>query len=189
MRRLHHHHRSQEGHDSGFGFNVIRTRSRAWWRASRGPRMRGGGRSRREDGRAVKVVIVKKTDPQKEAVLVHCKSLLHGYKMPRHVEFRDTLPRRRWKVLRRELRDGPTRRRLDLARVFVTAPTRRPQPRERVRSRTAYFPVEQRPATLAHPTSGSRHGTPRRKSATRRSARVKNIVPLSSLYPPPQLSN
>ncbi|HET9043792.1 MAG TPA: long-chain-fatty-acid--CoA ligase, partial [Burkholderiales bacterium] len=59
-------------------------------------------------GEAVKVVIVKK-DPTltKEAVLVHCKSLLTGYKMPRHVEFRDTLPKTPiGKVLRRELRDA-----------------------------------------------------------------------------------
>jgi long-chain acyl-CoA synthetase len=40
-------------------------------------------------------------------VLVHCKSLLTGYKMPRHVEFRDTLPKTPiGKVLRRELRDA-----------------------------------------------------------------------------------
>jgi long-chain acyl-CoA synthetase len=59
-------------------------------------------------GEAVKVVIVKK-DPNltKEAVLVHCRSLLTGYKMPRHVEFRDTLPKTPiGKVLRRELRDS-----------------------------------------------------------------------------------
>jgi len=59
-------------------------------------------------GEAVKVVIVKK-DPNltKEAVLVHCRSLLTGYKMPRHVEFRDSLPKTPiGKVLRRELRDA-----------------------------------------------------------------------------------
>jgi long-chain acyl-CoA synthetase len=60
-------------------------------------------------GEAVKVVIVKK-DPNltKEAVLLHCRSLLTGYKMPRQVEFRDTLPKTPiGKVLRRELRDAP----------------------------------------------------------------------------------
>ena len=60
-------------------------------------------------GEAVKVVIIKK-DPNltKDAVLLHCKSLLTGYKVPRHVEFRDTLPKSPiGKVLRRELRDAP----------------------------------------------------------------------------------
>jgi long-chain acyl-CoA synthetase len=58
-------------------------------------------------GEAVKVVIVRK-DPNltREAVVLHCKSLLTGYKVPRHVEFRDTLPKSPiGKVLRRELRD------------------------------------------------------------------------------------
>ena len=43
-------------------------------------------------GEAVKVVIVKK-DPKltKEAVFAHCKSQLTGYKLPRYVEFRDSL--------------------------------------------------------------------------------------------------
>jgi long-chain acyl-CoA synthetase len=60
-------------------------------------------------GEAVKVVIVKK-DPNltKEAVVLHCKSLLTGYKVPRHVEFRDSLPKTPiGKVLRRELRRTP----------------------------------------------------------------------------------
>lgn len=59
-------------------------------------------------GEAVKVVIVKK-DPTltMEAVLAHCKSQLTGYKLPRHVEFRDALPKTPiGKVLRRELRDA-----------------------------------------------------------------------------------
>jgi long-chain acyl-CoA synthetase len=62
-------------------------------------------------GEAVKAVIVKK-DPNltKEAVILHCKSLLTGYKVPRHVEFRDTLPKTPiGKVLRRELRDAPNK--------------------------------------------------------------------------------
>jgi len=55
------------------------------------------------------VVIVRK-DPEltKEAVITHCKSQLTGYKMPRHSEFRDALPKTPiGKVLRRELRDLP----------------------------------------------------------------------------------
>ena len=58
-------------------------------------------------GEAVKVVIVRK-DPSltKEAVIEHCKAQLTGYKLPRHVEFRDALPKSPiGKVLRRELRD------------------------------------------------------------------------------------
>ena len=62
-----------------------------------------------KSGEAVKVVVVKK-DPglTKESVLEHCKTQLTGYKMPRHVEFRDALPKSPiGKVLRRELRDPP----------------------------------------------------------------------------------
>jgi long-chain acyl-CoA synthetase len=62
-------------------------------------------------GEAVKVVIVRK-DPNltKEAVILHCKTLLTGYKRPRHVEFRDALPKTPiGKVLRRELRDAPNK--------------------------------------------------------------------------------
>jgi long-chain acyl-CoA synthetase len=60
-------------------------------------------------GEAVKVVIVRK-DPQltKEIVIDHCRTQLTGYKLPRHVEFRDALPKTPiGKVLRRELRDAP----------------------------------------------------------------------------------
>jgi long-chain acyl-CoA synthetase len=60
-------------------------------------------------GEAVKVVIVRK-DPNvtKEAVVAHCKAHLTGYKVPRHVEFRDALPKTPiGKVLRRELREAP----------------------------------------------------------------------------------
>jgi len=41
-------------------------------------------------------------------VLAHCKEQLTGYKMPRHVEFRDALPKSPiGKVLRRDLRGPP----------------------------------------------------------------------------------
>ncbi len=62
-----------------------------------------------KSGEAVKVVIVRKDpDLTKEGVLAHCKSQLTGYKLPRHVEFRDALPKTPiGKVLRRELRDPP----------------------------------------------------------------------------------
>jgi long-chain acyl-CoA synthetase len=61
-----------------------------------------------KSGEAVKVVIVRK-DPAltKEAVIEHCKTQLTGYKLPRHLEFRDDLPKTPiGKVLRRDLR-GP----------------------------------------------------------------------------------
>ena len=60
-------------------------------------------------GEAVKVVIVKK-DPSltAEAVIAHCRTGLTSYKLPRHVEFRDALPKSPiGKILRRELRDKP----------------------------------------------------------------------------------
>jgi long-chain acyl-CoA synthetase len=41
-------------------------------------------------------------------VIEHCRAHLTGYKLPRHVEFRDALPKTPiGKVLRRELRDAP----------------------------------------------------------------------------------
>ncbi len=60
-------------------------------------------------GEAVKVVIVKK-DPgvDEQAIVAHCKANLTGYKVPRQVEFRETLPKSPiGKILRRELRDAP----------------------------------------------------------------------------------
>ena len=62
-----------------------------------------------KSGEAVKVVIVRKDAAlTKDSVISHCKTQLTGYKMPRHVEFRDALPKTPiGKVLRRELRDAP----------------------------------------------------------------------------------
>ena len=62
-----------------------------------------------KSGEAVKAVIVS-TDPnlKREAVIEHCRLQLTGYKLPRHVEFRDALPKSPiGKVLRRELREAP----------------------------------------------------------------------------------
>ncbi len=56
---------------------------------------------------AVKVFIVK-SDPSlsEEEIRAHCKEQLTGYKRPRHIEFRDDLPKSNvGKILRRELRD------------------------------------------------------------------------------------
>lgn len=62
-----------------------------------------------KSGEAVKIVIVKK-DPNltAEAIKAHCRENLTGYKQPKIVEFRDSLPKSNvGKILRRELRDAP----------------------------------------------------------------------------------
>ncbi|BDA86753.1 long-chain-fatty-acid--CoA ligase [Aureimonas sp. SA4125] len=59
-------------------------------------------------GEAVKLFVVR-SDPAItiEAVKLFCKAELTGYKRPKHVEFRDDLPKTNvGKVLRRKLRDG-----------------------------------------------------------------------------------
>jgi long-chain acyl-CoA synthetase len=58
-------------------------------------------------GEAVRLIVVRK-DPQltKEDIISYCKTQLTGYKLPRQIEFRDTLPKTPiGKILRRELRD------------------------------------------------------------------------------------
>jgi len=57
-------------------------------------------------GEAVKLFVIRKNDSLTEDALIqHCRSLLTGYKRPKHVEFRDDLPRTNvGKILRRELR-------------------------------------------------------------------------------------
>jgi long-chain acyl-CoA synthetase len=59
-------------------------------------------------GEAVKVVLVRR-DPTltKDAVIAFSRTQLAAYKVPRHVAFRDALPKSPvGKVLRRELRDA-----------------------------------------------------------------------------------
>jgi long-chain acyl-CoA synthetase len=61
-----------------------------------------------KSGEAVKVVIVKK-DPALTAddIKAHCRTSLTGYKQPRYVEFRESLPKTNvGKILRRELRES-----------------------------------------------------------------------------------
>jgi long-chain acyl-CoA synthetase len=60
-------------------------------------------------GEAVKAVVVAKNPSlSSETVRQWCKQQLAAYKVPKHVEFRDSLPKSAvGKVLRRELRDGP----------------------------------------------------------------------------------
>ena len=59
-------------------------------------------------GEAVKVFVVKK-DPnlEKESIVAFCRQNLTAYKCPKHVEFRDELPKTNvGKILRRALRDS-----------------------------------------------------------------------------------
>ena len=61
-----------------------------------------------ESGAVVKLFIVKKNPSlTEEDVLAHCQDLLTRYKWPKHIEFRDELPKTNvGKILRRALRDG-----------------------------------------------------------------------------------
>ena len=59
-------------------------------------------------GEAVKIFVVR-NDPSltAEALIAHCRTQLTSYKVPRHVEFRDDLPKSNvGKVLRRALKDA-----------------------------------------------------------------------------------
>ncbi|MFM0136240.1 long-chain fatty acid--CoA ligase [Caballeronia grimmiae] len=62
----------------------------------------------KNSGEAVKLFIVRKDESLTEAdVIAHCRERLTGYKRPRIIEFRSTLPKSNvGKILRRELRDG-----------------------------------------------------------------------------------
>ena len=61
-----------------------------------------------KSGEVVKAYIVKKDKSLKEAeILDHCKEFLTGYKIPKHIEFRDSLPKTPiGKILRRELKEN-----------------------------------------------------------------------------------
>ncbi|HEY1991329.1 MAG TPA: long-chain-fatty-acid--CoA ligase, partial [Gammaproteobacteria bacterium] len=58
-------------------------------------------------GEAVKLFVVRK-DPAltAEELIAHCHKYLTGYKVPKHIEFRNELPKSNvGKILRRELRE------------------------------------------------------------------------------------
>jgi long-chain acyl-CoA synthetase len=59
-------------------------------------------------GEAVKIFVVRKDPTLNERMIIeHCRSQLTGYKVPKHVEFRDDLPRTNvGKILRRALKEG-----------------------------------------------------------------------------------
>src|SRR5574343_1143200 len=59
-------------------------------------------------GEAVKIFVVRKDPAVNEQMLIaHCRSVLTGYKVPKHIEFRYDLPRTNvGKILRRALKEG-----------------------------------------------------------------------------------
>jgi long-chain acyl-CoA synthetase len=59
-------------------------------------------------GEAVKIFVVRKDPALTERALIqHCRTVLTGYKVPKHIEFRDDLPRTNvGKILRRALKDA-----------------------------------------------------------------------------------
>lgn len=65
------------------------------------------GAPHEKSGEVVKICVVKKDESlTKEELIAHCKKHLTGYKVPKHVEFRDELPKTNvGKVLRRALRE------------------------------------------------------------------------------------
>jgi long-chain acyl-CoA synthetase len=60
-----------------------------------------------KSGEVVKVFVVKKDNSlTEEEIVAHCRENLTGYKVPKQVVFRDSLPKTNvGKILRRELRD------------------------------------------------------------------------------------
>jgi long-chain acyl-CoA synthetase len=60
-----------------------------------------------KSGEVVKLFIVKKDKSlSKEEIIAYCRENLTGYKIPKEVEFKDSLPKTNvGKILRRELRD------------------------------------------------------------------------------------
>ncbi len=63
-------------------------------------------------GEAVKLFVVRKDAAlTPEALMLFCKEQFTGYKRPKHIEFRESLPKTNvGKILRRELRDEPAAR-------------------------------------------------------------------------------
>jgi len=61
----------------------------------------------KNSGEAVKLYIVKKdASLSSEELMAYCKEQFTGYKRPKYIEFRETLPKTNvGKILRRELRD------------------------------------------------------------------------------------
>lgn len=65
------------------------------------------GKKHRIAGEVVKLFVVRKDDTlTKEAILAHCRQYLTSYKIPKKIEFKDSLPKSNvGKILRRELQD------------------------------------------------------------------------------------
>jgi long-chain acyl-CoA synthetase len=67
------------------------------------------GVSDEKSGEAVKLFVVRQpgSQLQPDQLIAHCRENLTAYKVPRHIEFRDELPKTNvGKILRRALRDG-----------------------------------------------------------------------------------
>lgn len=59
-----------------------------------------------KSGEAVKVYVVKKYPALTVAVVItHCRANLAGYKVPKHMQFRDTLSKSLIGILRHKLRE------------------------------------------------------------------------------------
>lgn len=59
-----------------------------------------------KSGEVVKLFVVVKTEMTVDAIKAHCRENLTGYKVPRHIEFRDELPKSNvGKILRKDLRE------------------------------------------------------------------------------------
>jgi long-chain acyl-CoA synthetase len=61
-----------------------------------------------KSGEAIKVFVVRKDEAvDRDVIRAHCRESMTAYKVPKHVEFREELPKTNvGKILRRELRDG-----------------------------------------------------------------------------------
>jgi long-chain acyl-CoA synthetase len=57
-------------------------------------------------GEVVKLFVVVEIEMSKEDIIAHCREQLTGYKIPRHIEFKDELPKSNvGKILRKDLRE------------------------------------------------------------------------------------
>lgn len=59
-----------------------------------------------KSGEVVKLFVVASSEISADDVISHCRENLTGYKVPKHVEFRDELPKSNvGKILRKDLRE------------------------------------------------------------------------------------
>ena len=107
--RLRVHRGSQEGHDPGVGLQRVSERGRGRGRAripacSKSPRSRSPTSARAKSSRCSSCARIRRLPS--EQLIEHCRAALTGYKVPKHVYFRNELPKTNvGKILRRALRD------------------------------------------------------------------------------------